>query len=197
MNIKNSNSLLYNGNLTIKVMNHNKCVKTVRGHNRGYGELFEFLVKCLAHQYSPSLSPNNIRTFAFSNSESEVVPDWDDDSVAGIRNKYETSAITITQSSIKVLSEGDNWRVVFTFVVPGSLINAIDDIAIDTIAIYSDKNYTNLNKPSAVFTFDSDKRITETQISGYNLVILWEMSFDNPAEEQPAENQVQEEVVGE
>lgn len=162
-------NIVYNGNVTIKLVKDGKTLKTVKKHNTGCTELFDFLSECLMGNLVQSKTPKVL--MGYHN---------DEDPTVGVLGTKALSTF-VPYADIDKISVGDNYKVEYKFNIPSLIVSTSDSI--NVLALF---NMDNANKPvpvpSAFIKLGSGKAITPAMVSsGVNIIVLWDMQFSNPS----------------
>lgn len=167
--VKKEASIVYNGNVTIKLVKDGKTLKTVKKHNTGCPELFDFLSNCLMGDFVASKTPKVLMGY-----NSDGTP---------TKENLGTKALStfVPYADIAKINDGDNCKVEYKFNVPSLIVNT----AVGNINVLALFNSSNANVPtpvpSAFVKLESAKEITPEMISsGINIIIIWDMLFSNP-----------------
>ncbi len=196
---KNTTTLAYQGKVVVRVQdNKGRIIRSNTLHNEGGSELFEFICKCLAGEYSSANAKKPTKIIALTFEDLENVP-----TVSSVRTSLLTAnilrdsnplfisaspmiSITNTPGVAKDPSDEHNiYEVPYTttihFRLPYSLITTS---AIYGFALYG-MEQNDTNKWSAVYlctntTDDSWAPITEINSAvNFNLLIDWELKLLN------------------
>ena len=165
---KETSSIAYKGNVTIKILHGKKVVKEKKIHNAGTDLLFNFLIKCLGNNYYEQLAPRFIRCF---HCDSEVTD-------VNIGTQLVIENAMSDPIAFGSINYPENKSIEFTFLIPASQINNSGSQSVNVLALYSLDTYADasIGSPLAYINLGSD----EISISsGVNLVIIWQMSVSN------------------
>lgn len=123
INVNDSNSIKYFGDVTIQRVRKGKVVSTVKQHNAGGSELFRFLLNCLAGQFVAVDKP------------SVVTPAFEENNIIKYRSNlcYDISNISFDTTT------PDNYFVEYKFYLPYSTQFTEGD-GFNRLVIYSDRN---------------------------------------------------------
>ena len=175
---KSATKVRYSGNITGKLMLGDIVVKKFNLHNSGGNALFQFLVMCLAGEYSTvdPMRPAKIMLFNNNNmnisSGAELSQETDITPLpthSASNFLATTSAATIKDSSI-----------VLHFIVP---FTNITQTSINEIGLYG-ANIQDVSNYSALFMItDAEGKVSPIEASGQlsNMALMldWELSFIN------------------
>ncbi len=200
-----ANNIGYTGNITVTLKNGNKVVSTHHYKNNGKLNLWYFLSATLAGQYAEAELYRPTRIVLYW-CKDEAVPT--EDPIAGVDLTNTNSFVRLTgeisanraTEVLPVKSGGTtvNWTATIHFLVPPAHFSKIKDAWINTAVLYGKTEPTsittnNKNNYSAIYFFtkqdevsgeikwigDDDKIIVNDIKENYNLIIDWQMSFDN------------------
>lgn len=167
-NTVSEQTVQYKGTVTVKKIKKGKVVSTEKFHNKGYKELFVFLLNCLAGHNIPSARPS--WCYALNKS---LAGDYTFSS--GVGSSFGNSTQTVS-------STADSPYIEYKFYLPYQLeyINGIQ-----ALALYSDENNTNLShskgepigdKLSMLVDFDRTMDIDQDT----DVLIIWRLQVTNP-----------------
>ena len=158
-----SSSLVYKGNVTIKLMQGNKPVRTIKRHNIGCAQLFNFMTSCLSGTYDGNNRPKYIRCFDATG----ITPTEQN---LGVNAFIGEGEVACTSSDQEVpTSSGTTYRTLYKFIIPSSLIKS-NISGINVIALYSTL-HRNDNAPSAFMILGEPISVNDLG-AGINLLIL-------------------------
>ncbi len=169
--VKKEASIVYNGNVTIKLVKDGKTLKTVKKHNTGCIELFDFLSNCLMGNFVQSKTPKLLMGYHLASGEPT-------------KTNLGTNALStlVPYADIAKIYDGDNCKVEYKFNIPSLIVNT----AVGSINVLALFNMSNASAdspvPSAFVKLDSSKVITPEMVSsGINIIVIWDMQFSNPS----------------
>ena len=164
------NTLKYTGMVTLSQYIGTKKVKLVQKHNRGGNALFNFLTDCLVGDFTKAkaASPNKIVLLGKGTDE-EYIP--------------KSGVIYLLSPAEKFYDEDEGWKVRYSFMVPKDQVEATTFIDL-SIGLYNstfdDKTGNLLNY---VALFELDPKEVPSVLTNTALVIDWELSISNGADE--------------
>lgn len=164
-------NIVYSGNVTVKLVKDGKTLKTVKKHNTGCSELFDFLSECLMGNFVQGKMPKVL--MGYYNNE--------DPTATSLGTKVLSTFVPYADID-KISVEDDNYKVEYKFNIPALIVNTSTH-PINVLALF---NMNNANEsasvPSAFIKLDSSKEITPDMVSsGVNIIVLWDMQFSNPS----------------
>ena len=166
-------NIVYSGNVTIKLVKDGKTLKTVKKHNTGCSELFDFLSECLMGNFVQGKMPKVLMGYYLASGEPTKT---------NLGKKVLSTLVHY--SDIDKISVGDSYKVEYKFNIPALIVNidSENSESVNVLALFDMKNANeSAPVPSAFIKLDSNKEITPEMVSsGINIIVLWDMQFSNP-----------------
>lgn len=164
-----NSGMVYQGTVTIKTIKNNKIIKTIRTHNNGTLNLFNFLTNCLLETYEPTGVPKFIKLFYGTTG-----------------NKTPETATLLTSQmqprvskNIIIDSSNTTSSAVLTFLVPRTSINSEGANKCNIIALYNTKNSSQEKSGYSAFVVLKDEIDLSKIDVGTNLLITWTLKLSN------------------
>lgn len=150
--------MLYRGAVTVKLLKGKKVYKTIEVKNNGSSEFFRILCNAVIGNSVNNLMPNCVEIRGhLAGSETEIA-------LTSIRVHYSTVSINESQQQ---------YSAEFVFVIPGSMLINGTATKLDLYNSTSQSQYLAEVVLGSGETFPTD--------SNSNLMITWNLSFQNPA----------------
>lgn len=170
----NNLNITYTGKVSVRYEKNGKILKSYQIHNKGTSELFRYLCYCLTNDWANYTHdcPEYIMLYKLDGDPTESnLGEW----------KYALNS-TIFKAKVETIVDS-SYKTKFRFIIPTNSL--IIDSGINVIAIYSSNNRDTAKdvakKPSAYAKLvnSEGENITLSKNIGTNIIIDWEMSFDN------------------
>lgn len=162
---KESQPIIYSGNVIIKKIRNGKVISVKESHNSGYNSLFKFLLNCLAGDYIEASRPQVVMPCRLTNGKLCYVgnvPNW------------------LNQKPKILAGANDSWYIEYTF-----LINYNSEFArgVDHLVLYSESDLPEVitNGDEIGGNYSMLVKLGDTVTStGEDLLIIWQLQIQNP-----------------
>ena len=165
INIQNTNQINYAGNVTIKVCDGKKVIRTIKQHNAGT-ELF-FKILCLAVCGNQDMRSSMPRYLDLGMTQQE-----------GSYESFLTSRKSLTSLHIETVAEAESINHISKFtalITPNDVLSDCSNI--NTLTIYNQASGRPDEGKLATVTLNPKLNLSTT--STYNYIIEWAMTFGN------------------
>ena len=165
-----SSTIGYKGNIKVSIARGNKIISTKEYHNNGRDPLWRFLSYCIVGDLRgiETWRPNYI---IVGNNAGQI----------GNFDQFIQCSLPILKTKVQLDHASNKNTAVLHFRIPYAyIIKDITDTPINEFWLVCETELTTKN-PSAFFRLEGDAVITEIG-ENYNLIIDWEMSFNNAEE---------------
>lgn len=198
INLAGTQTLNYQGSVTIKLNHGKKTVLSKTYHNAGMPSLFKFLATALAGNYSEALRPCKIKLFYWKKADDYNLSPKDFDWITAFNEAVPPSNVStfvtydntpkVDREEITYTKDGNSYtdtqyKTTLHFRVPFALI-AGDKI--NLIGLYPSNSYVGTEKdPSAYYLLANDdgtkwEALDLENIEGnYSIIIDWTMAVLN------------------
>lgn len=171
VNIEESSSLNYSGNITIKKVKNGKVTGEYKQHNAGTKYFFEFLLSCLGGNYAESLRPLWITTCKKGLGESSNE----------IYYNYVSNVARPILSTKKSTLTDDNCYIEYKFYLPYK--KEYRSSGFDTVLLYNTENKPDnivvgeaaSSNYSMIVSFDETITASEDE----DLLVVWQLKIKN------------------
>lgn len=168
-----ASSLVYSGNVTIKLTKNGKTLKSFKRHNVGCIPLFDFLTRCLTNAYNGNDCPKYLLGF---HSDSGTISEGTLGTPA-----FTGGPITYQSVDQSTSKNKTTYKTTYKFIIPSTLIDTtviIDNKKLNVLAIYSTTNRNSTTSPSAYISLPENKQIGIADLGvGISIIVLWEMTL--------------------
>lgn len=182
-------AIAYEGEVTIKLYNDNKLVKTFANHNNGTNRLFSFILSCLKGSFEEAKDLRPTRLIVLKQGETTQEGLIDDlhsvpygETGQAFWNEAHTLSPAILYNKVPAVGKetADNttyYFINYNFRIPFSLLAT--DSVISKLALVSENYSKSFEDICAYFRLDDEPINTSEYGSSYTLIIDWKLKFKN------------------
>ena len=166
--VKDSQPIIYSGNVTVKKIKNGKIVSTQTMHNAGYNPLFQFLLNCLAGNYVDKSRPKWIYTCKKDGTGIKYV--------GNLPNylNHEPAVLSVKTGS------NENFYIEYKFLL--SYSPDFQD-GFSCLALYSENNKPAAFLAGEIISGDYSMLVTmnnDITSNGEDILIIWQLQIENP-----------------